>query len=161
MVIPAHNRRSVSAITKGLTATHWKITSQEVYCPDICDSIADSCTIITAIHTSCASTVNPIELKTPPPTPSWLLSSLLWGPFNRPKHSVCLSCYDSCFNKDNSPKMVITGPCPALELGCPSVCIFYPLQPDDSNSSILAGSSILSHDNLCPPIKSCTNQNLF
>jgi hypothetical protein len=161
VVIPDHNCRAVSAFVQRLTTTHWKVTSWVIYYPDIGNSIADSCTIITAIHTSCASTVDPIELKTPPPMPLQPIGSFLWEPFNRPKHSVCLSQYDSRFNKDDSPKMVVTGPCPALELGCPSICILYHLHCDNSDSLILAGSSVLSHGSLCPPIETCPNQNLF
>jgi hypothetical protein len=88
VVIPDHDCRAVSAFVQSLTATHWKVTSRVVYYPDIGNSIADSCTIITAIHMSCTSTVNPIELKTPPPTLSQPLGSFLWEPFNWPEHSV-------------------------------------------------------------------------
>jgi hypothetical protein len=71
VIIPDHNCHAVSAFFKGLTptTTHWKVTPWEVYYPNIGNSIADLCTIITAIHMSCASTVNFIELKTPPTTP--------------------------------------------------------------------------------------------
>jgi hypothetical protein len=64
VIIPNHNHRSVSTFVKGLTATHWKVTSWEVYYLNIGNSIADLCTIVTAIQTSCASTDDPIELKT-------------------------------------------------------------------------------------------------
>jgi hypothetical protein len=161
VVIPDHDHRTVSAFVQSLTATHWKGTSQEVYYPNIGDSISDSCTIVTAICTSCASTVNPIELKTPPPMPSRPLGSFLWEPFNWPEHSICLSHYYSRFNKDESPKMVVTGPCPASELGCPGICILYHLHCDNSDSLILTGSSVLSHISLCLPIESCPNQNFF
>jgi hypothetical protein len=161
MVIPDHDCCAVSAFVQSLTTTHLKVTSRVVYYPNIGNSIADSCIIITAIHMSCASTVNPIELKTPSPTPSRPLGSFLWEPINWPEHSVCLSQYDSCFNKDDSPKMVVRGPCPASELGRPSVCILYHLHCDNPDSLILAGSSVLSHGSLCPPIESYPNQNLF
>ncbi len=159
VVIPDHDCCAVSAFVQSLNATHWKVTSWVVYYPNIGNSIADLCTIMTAIHTSCASTVNPIELKTPPPTLSRPLSSFLWEQFNRPKHSVCLNCYDSCFNKDDSPKMVVIGPCPASELGHPGICILYHLDRDNSDSLILAGSSVLSHGSLCLQIEPCSNQN--
>jgi hypothetical protein len=161
MVIPDHDCHAVSAFVQSLTPTHWKVTSWVVYYPNIGKSIADFCTIITAIHTSCAGTVDPIELKTPPLMPSWLLGSFLWEPLNRPKRSVCLSCYDSRFNKDSSPMMVVTEHCPASELGCFSIFILYQLHRDNSDSLILAGSSVLSHGSLFLPIESCPNQNLF
>jgi hypothetical protein len=57
--------------------------------------------------------------------------------------------------------MVVAGPCPALDLGRLGVCILYHLHRDNSDSLILAGSSVLSHGSLCPPNESCPNQNLF
>ncbi len=93
-----------------------------------------------------------------PPQP---LNSFFWEPFHGPKHSVCLSCYDSQFNKDNSPNMVATGHCPASELGHPGITILYHLHPEDLDSLIIPGSSILSHRSLCPPIESCLNHNFF
>jgi hypothetical protein len=37
----------------------------------------------------------------------------------------------------------------------------YHLHRDNANGSILAGSSVLSGDSLCPPFEACPNQNLF
>jgi hypothetical protein len=66
IVIPDHDGRSVQTFTKGLKAAHWKVTSREVSYSDIGDSVANSCSVITAVHSSCALNVNQIVLKTPP-----------------------------------------------------------------------------------------------
>ncbi len=66
IVIPDHDGRSIQTFINGLKAAHWKVISREVSYSDIGNSIVDSCSVITAIHSSCASTVNPIILKTPP-----------------------------------------------------------------------------------------------
>jgi hypothetical protein len=65
-VIPDHDGRSVQTFIKGLKAAHWKVTSREVSYSNIGNSIVDFCTIITAIHSSSTSTVDPIILKPPP-----------------------------------------------------------------------------------------------
>ena len=71
---------------RGLAAAHWKLSSREVSYQDIGDSIADSCTIIIAIHSSCASNVEPITLKTPPSVTPRPIGAFIWEPFNRIEH---------------------------------------------------------------------------
>jgi hypothetical protein len=66
IVIPDHDSRSVQMFTKGLKAAHWKVMSREVSYSDIGNSIANSCSVITAVHSSFASNVDQIVLKTPP-----------------------------------------------------------------------------------------------
>jgi hypothetical protein len=61
MVILDHDCHLVSAFVKSLTATHLKIASHDVYYPNIGNLIADSCTIIITVHTTCASNVQPID----------------------------------------------------------------------------------------------------
>jgi hypothetical protein len=50
IVIPDHDGCSVQMFTKGLKAAHWKVMSREVSYSNIGDTIADSCSIITAVH---------------------------------------------------------------------------------------------------------------
>jgi hypothetical protein len=66
IIIHDHDGRSVTAFTQGLTAVHWKVTTREVLYTELGNTIANSCSIITAVHLSCAGTVELIELKTPP-----------------------------------------------------------------------------------------------
>jgi hypothetical protein len=57
IVIHNHDGRSVTAFTQGLTAAHWKVTTREALYTELGNTIANSCSIITAVHLSCASTV--------------------------------------------------------------------------------------------------------
>jgi hypothetical protein len=84
IIIPNHDKCAVKSFTKELQAARWKVTSRAVSYLDICDSISDSCSMITDLHSSCASNVEPLVLKsplivTPPP-----ISSYIWVPFDRP-----------------------------------------------------------------------------
>ncbi len=161
IVIPDHDGRSVQTFVKGLKAAHWKVISREVSYPNIGDSIVDSCSIITAIHSSCASTVNPIVLKTPPKTTPRPISAFIWEPFNRPEHSLCYGKDDVNFNKDKNSTMIATTPKPAISTDSNHVHVKYHLHRDNANGSILAGSSVLSGDSLCPSFEACPNRNLF
>jgi hypothetical protein len=158
VVIPDHNGRSISAFTRGLTAANWKVSLREVLYKDIGNSIADSCTIIIAIHSSCSSNVTPITLKTPPSVTPRPIGSFIWEPFNWIKHSLSPSHNDYGFDSAN---MIAT--IPKLIAGQQSrgVMIKYHLHRANSNATILAGSSVLSSGGLCPPFESCPNQNLF
>jgi hypothetical protein len=127
---------------------------------EIGDTVADSCTIITAVHTSCSSSVIPIKLKTPPCTPARPIGTFIWEPFNRPEHALCLGWDDDEFNKEGQ-KIIATVPQPADASTSPSVKIMYYLHQDDQDCSIFAGTSVLSPGSLCPPFESCPNHNLF
>jgi hypothetical protein len=99
IVIPDHDDHSISTFTKGLKAAHWKVTSREVSYSNIDNTIANSCSIITAVHSSCASNVDPIIFKTPPRTTPRPISAFIWEPFNRPEHSLCYGQDNIDFNK--------------------------------------------------------------
>ncbi len=161
IVIPDHDGRSVQTFIKGLKAAHWKVISREVSYSDIGNSIVDSCSIITAIHSSCALTVNPIVLKTLPWMTPQPISAFIWEPFNRPEHSLCYGRDDVDFNKDETSKMITTTPKLAVSTDSDQVHVKYHLHHDNANGSILAGSSVLSGGSLCPPFEACPNHNLF
>ena len=137
---------------------YWKLSSREVSYQDIGDSIADSCTIIIAIHSSCASNVEPITLKTPPSVTPKPIGAFVWEPFNRIEHSLSHGRDDREF--DNK-KMITTIPKPVASAQSRGIMIKYHLHRADSDATILAGSSILSSGGLCPPFESCPNRNLF
>ena len=59
IVIPDHDKRAVKSFIKGLEAAHWKVSRRAVSYLEIGDSISDSCSVITAVHSSCASKENP------------------------------------------------------------------------------------------------------
>ncbi len=110
IVITNHDSRSVQTFTKGLKAAHWKVTFREVFYSDIGDSVANSCSVITAVHSSCASNVDQIILKTLPRTTPRPISAFIWEPFNRPEHSLCYGRNDVDFNKDKTSKMIASTP---------------------------------------------------
>jgi hypothetical protein len=161
IVIPNHDGHSVQTFTKGLKAAHWKVMSREVSYSDISNSVADSCSVITAVHSSCVSNVDQIVLKTPPRTTPRPIRAFIWEPFNRPEHSLCYGCDDVNFNMDKTSKMIASTPKPAVSTGSSLVNIKYHLLHDNANCSILAGPSVLLGDSLCPPFEACPNQNLF
>ena len=114
IVIPDHDSRSIKMFIQGLKAAHWKVSSRDVLYPKIGDTVADYCSAITAVHSSCSSTVEPIILKTPPCTNPGPIGSYLWEPFNRPEHSLCFGQNDDNFNKDETSKMILSTPKPAI-----------------------------------------------
>ena len=89
ITIVDHDGCTVKLFIKGLEAANWKVSSRATSYLDIGDSVADSCLIITAVHSSSASDVDPLVLKPPPSTNVRLLCSYIWEPFNRPEHSLC------------------------------------------------------------------------
>jgi hypothetical protein len=57
--------------------------------------------------------------------------------------------------------MIATIPKPIAGQQSCGIMIKYHLHRADSDATILAGSSVLLSGGLCPPFKSCPNQNLF
>jgi hypothetical protein len=158
MVHPDHDGRSVSIFTCGLTTAHWKASSQDVSYVDIGNSIVNSCKIIIAVHSSCASTVEPVDLKTPPSVSPRPIGSCIWEPFNQVEHSLSPGHEDDNFD---ASVMVATVPKPIKDQRLHGVAVKYHLHRADSDTTILAGSSVLSTGGLCPPFKPCPNRNLF
>jgi hypothetical protein len=158
MVHPDHDGRSISIFTHGLTTAHWKASSRDVSYIDIGDSIVDSYKIIIAVHSSCASAVEPVDLKTPPSVSPWPIGSCIWEPFNRVEHSLSPGREDNNFD---TSVMVATVPKPIKDQRLRGVAVKYHLHWADSDATILAGSSVLSTGGLCPPFESCPNRNLF
>ncbi len=161
IVIPDHDGCSIRSFVRGLTTSQWKVSSRDVLFVKIGNSIANLCTIITAVHLSSANIVEPLNLKTPPTVTPRPIAAYIWEPFNRPKHSVGYAREDADFNKDESTKMVASDPKPANSVGPPHVVIKYTLHPAGGDTNILAGSSVLLTNGLYLPLKVCPNQNLF
>jgi hypothetical protein len=146
---------------RGLKAAHWKVMTRVVSYTDMGDSVADSSLVISAVHSSCSSTVEPIVLKTPPSTNPSPIGLYIWEPFNRPEHSLCYGRHDVEFNHDESSKMIVSLPKSADSTTSPRLIIEYHLHRQGANGSIFAGSSVLSTASLCPPFEACPNQNMF
>jgi hypothetical protein len=100
VVIQDHNCQSVTAFVRGLLAAHWKVESMDVVYNDIGNTVADSCTVITAVNTSCSNSIIPIKLKMPPCMLARPIGTFIWEPFNRPEHALCLGQDDDKFNKE-------------------------------------------------------------
>jgi hypothetical protein len=69
IVIPDHNGKCVKSFYNVLKSAGWCLTSTDTSFPTHGDTISGSCHIIIGIHTSCAPTVEPLQLKSPPRRP--------------------------------------------------------------------------------------------
>jgi hypothetical protein len=66
---PYHDSGSVKSFTSNLKSKGWIVSSEDVYFPDLGDTTAGLCRVLTAVHSSCASTTEAFALKRPPPLP--------------------------------------------------------------------------------------------
>jgi hypothetical protein len=112
------------------------------------NSIAGACHIINGIHLSCASKVEPLLLKEPPPTPPQPLGLSIWEPFNRINYSISLAKDDdNFFHQDVCFAATMTIP-----TGVPTgVLIKYFLHHTGSDENCLTGLLVVSSKGLCPP----------
>ena len=164
IIIPDHDGASVKRFITSLSNQHWSVSTRQVSYDLMGDSIADSCTILTAIHTSCASSVEPIKLAVPPLVPPHPIAYFNYEPFNRPEHSLCYGCLDAEFNNDDTPLanlMNVSKPTPGAVNTSPAVKIEYYLHRKGADSTTLCGSSILAPGSLCPPYCASPNVNIF
>ncbi len=161
LIILDHDGRSVKAFIRGLKVAHWKILSRDTSFAELGDSIVDSCTVIIAIHSSAASAVEPLTLKTPPLVQAKPIASYLWESFNKLDHSLCFGHEDADFNKDESSRMTISAPKPGESDSIPRIIVKYNIHCGGEDTTILAGSSVISTSGLCPPFEACPSRNLF
>jgi hypothetical protein len=82
-------------------------------------------------------------------------------PFDRPEHAISHGKDDPNFNKDDYGKMAATVPKGANPSPLPRFAVKYYLHRDGQDASILAGSSVVSRESVCPPFESCPNRNIF
>jgi hypothetical protein len=82
-------------------------------------------------------------------------------PFDRPEHAIGHGKDDPKFNSDESCKMTASVPKSANPSLSPTVAVKYYLHRDGQDTSIFAGSSVISRDSICPPFESCPNRNTF
>jgi hypothetical protein len=158
IVLSDHDGHCITGFVKTMHLNGWKISKHDVSFPVNGDSIAGACHIIVAVHSSCASTVEPILLKEPPPTPPQPLSSFLWEPFNRTEYSVSLAKDDDDFCRQDVSFTTST----TIPQGMPTgVIVKYFLHRPDSDETCLTGASVVSAAGLCPPFDACPNANLF
>jgi hypothetical protein len=149
----------VKSFQSTLKSSGWIITSTNVFYPDLGGTVAGSCRVITAVHSSSASMVDPLLLKRPPPVSLHPLGEFLWEPFNQPKHAISLTCNNADFGKQENP---LTASSPAsTQDNSTGIIIKYFLHCPNSDISILVGSEVISADRLCPAFNACPNLNIF
>ncbi len=85
IVHPDQDGRSVKSFQSTLKSSGWIITSTNVFYLDLGNTVAGSCFVITAVHSSSTSMVDPLLLKRPPPMLPRSLGEFLWEPFNWPE----------------------------------------------------------------------------
>ena len=109
-MIPDLDGADTCKFIKGLESAQWIVSWQTVHCADVGDLVDDSCVIITAIHSSCASHVEPLTLILPPKCAPKPLGAYIHEPFNHHWHSVCYGRDDVAFNTDDGCHMVCLEP---------------------------------------------------
>jgi hypothetical protein len=159
IIHPDHDGRSVKSFQSTLKSSGWIIASTNVFYPDLGDTVAGSCRVITAVHSSSASTVDPLLLKRLPPVSPRPLGEFLWEPFSRPKHAISLTRNNADFGKQENP---LTASSPASpQDNTTGIIIKYFLHCPNSDISILAGSEVISANGLCPAFNACPNSKIF
>ncbi len=73
-------------------------TSDAAHCQAIVSTV-----MIDNVHSSSASTVNPLLLKRPPLVPPRSLREFLWEPLHQPKHDISLTCNNADIEKQENP----------------------------------------------------------
>ena len=69
IVLPDHDCRSVTGFVRAMHKHGWKISKYDIAFPTYGDSVAGACRFVVGVHSSCATSIEPILLKEPPPTP--------------------------------------------------------------------------------------------
>ncbi len=156
---PDHNGHSVKTFTSNLKLKGWVVLSEDVQFPDLGDTIAGWCRILTAIHLSCASADEPLQLKWPPLIPPRPLGKFIWEPFNRKEHAILLACDDSDFAKQETGLQASPQPIKLDEAA--GVSIQYHLHSPNADASATIGSAVISIDGLCPVFNACPNPSIF
>ncbi len=159
IIHPDHNGQSIKSFVTSLKPKDWKISQTDVSFPEQGDTIAGTCQVIIGVHSSSASTIKPLLLKEPPPTPPCPIGLSIWEPFNRPEHLVSLAKDDDDFIRQDV-RFTATSPKIPSE-SATGVHIKYFLHHFGADEACLSGSSIVSTTGLCPPFDACSNTNIF
>ena len=121
------------------------------------DTVAGRCCIITAVHSSCASTAEPLQLKRPPSVPR-PLGEFIWEPFNHKEHAILLARDDRDFAKQDTGLQASTPSIKSDEVA--AVSVRYHLHSPTANALVTLGSKVISLDGLCPVFNACPNPNI-
>ena len=110
---------------------------------DIGDSVDDSCVVVMAVHTSCAPTVEPINLILPPKSTPKPIGAYIYEPLNCPQHSVCYGRNVDAFNSDEACQMQCVEPQKGETVIIHGVQPAYSLLRAGSPISTTAGAMVL------------------
>ncbi len=158
-VHPEHDDRSVKTFSTNLKSKGWILSSMDVHYSDLGNTIAGGCPLITAVHLSCASTVEPLQLKRPPLVPPRPLGKFIWEPFNQKEHAILMAWDNKDFAKQDTGLQTST---PAITSDGPAgVLVRYHLHHPNTNALVILGSKVISIDRLCPAFNACPNPNIF
>ncbi len=161
-VHPDHDGRSVAKFIAQLSHSGWVISLMKCYFPDYGDSVVGTTTIIVGVHTNTQPKVKKVMLCTPPSGKPLPLSNYLWQPFNKTEYRISLSKDDPSFNDGSIPSLHATLPSASILSSLPpGIHPLYCLHSQDSDTSILSGSMVLSLDSLCPQFDGTTTTNVF
>jgi hypothetical protein len=159
VIHPDHNGRSAKSFSLNLRSNGWVISSTDVFYTDLGNTIAGSCCLIIAIHSSCALMVTPLLLKWPPLVPIRPIGEFIWEPFNWPEHAILLACNDADFDKQDLQLKVSTHKLTTNKDS--GIIIKYSIHQPDSDNTVIVGSEVISIDGLCPAFNACPNSNIF
>ena len=110
IVIPDLDGTATRRFASGLERAHWVVSRHVMKYAGVGDSVDDSCVILTATHSSCAPTVEPIKLNMPPKREPKPLGAYIHEPFNRSQYAVCYGRHDAAFNSEETRQMVCSDP---------------------------------------------------
>jgi hypothetical protein len=158
-VRPDHGGRSVKTFSSKLKLSSLILSSTDVHFPELGDTIAASCLVITAVDLSCALTIEPMLLKHPPPVPPHPLGEFVWKPFNWKEHAISLAPNNANFVKQDTQLKASTQSSNPTKVKVDVV--LYTIHPPDTNELVTAGSEVISLDGLCPAFNACPNPNIF
>jgi hypothetical protein len=156
---PDHDGGSIKSFTSNLKSKGWIVLSEDVYFPDLGDTIAGQCHVLTAVHSSCASATEAFALKRPPPLPPRPLGEFIWEPFNRQEHAISLARDDGAFPKQETGMQASTPPIQSNDTA--RVLVRYHLHRPNANTLVTIGSEVVSIDGLCPVFNACPTNNIF
>jgi hypothetical protein len=161
-VHPDHDSRSVSKFITQLSNSGWVISSMKCSFPNYGDSVVGTTTIIVGVHMNTQSKVNTLIFRTPPSSQPLPLAAFVWQPFNKKEYGLSFAREDTLFNNDSMPPLHVAFPLALVSSLLPS-CFqpLYYLHLQGSDTTILNGAVVLSHDSLCPLFEGSSTTNIF
>ncbi len=152
-------------MTKFVAQLHpqgWIISRTQCSFLDYGGSVVDTSLVLSEIHNSTQSKVDPLMFKMPPTRHLLPLSLFIWQPFNKLEYQLSFVCNNPSFNTNDTRGTVATLPLPTLSASIPAgLTILYYLHWHENNSLSLNGLAVVSLDSLCPQIDGSPNTNLF